>query len=152
MILNDSAGHAEGLDQPEFGASTSSLICLAMQNDAEAQNCLGLALLFGKDVVPDAAAAYQWFKSAAEHGSVRAFSNLAYMYMEGIYVETNPHVARVLLEEAVNRGCPHAENNLGVLLASGRLEESDITLAKVSFAIAASHGIQAGIANLISIT
>lgn len=80
------------------------------------------------------------------------FGASIYMYMEGIFVETNPHVARVLLEEAVKRGCPHAENNLGVLLVSGILDESDITLAKVSFAIAACYGVQAGIANLIRVS
>jgi TPR repeat protein len=70
------------------------------------------------------------------------------MYVEGIYVQQNFNFARILVEEAASRGCPHAENNLGLIIGFGLTEEPDETLAKVSFAIAAKKGVRAAEMNL----
>ncbi len=131
----------------DFGP-TSTLWLLAMENNSEAQNCLGIAFLDGVSVAQSYSAAYHWFKSACNLGCVNALSNLAYMYMQGLHVEKNYSFARYLIEEAVSRGCPHAENNLGVIIGCGYTEEADPTLAKVSFEIAARKGVRAGQMNL----
>jgi len=131
-----------------FDVPTGILWLRAMEQDPEAQNCLGTAFLEGVDVDRNLAAAYFWFKSACNLGCLNAMSNLAYMYIEGLYVERNYSIARFLVEEAAARGCPHAENNLGVIIGFGLTEEADETLAKVSFAIAAKRGVVTARKNL----
>jgi hypothetical protein len=131
-----------------FDIPTSMLWLRAMENDSEAQNCLGTAFLEGIGVEQNSSAAYYWYKSACNLGCVNALSNLAYLYVQGIYVKQNYSFARLLIEEAVSRGCPHAENNLGVMIGCGFTEEADPTVAKVSFAIAAGKGVKAAQMNL----
>ncbi|CAN5194297.1 hypothetical protein BH10CYA1_BH10CYA1_55680 [soil metagenome] len=55
-----------------FDVPTSVLWLRAMGKDAEAQNCLGTALLHGIDVKQNFAQAYYWFKSSCNLGSLNA--------------------------------------------------------------------------------
>ncbi|CAN5194255.1 hypothetical protein BH10CYA1_BH10CYA1_55670 [soil metagenome] len=68
--------------------------------------------------------------------------------MKGLHVPQNYEFARILVEEAASRGCPHAENNLGIIIGFGLTEEADPTVARVSFAIAAQKGVPAARSNL----
>lgn len=136
------------LKEESVNEPVSVLWCKAMNDDAEAQNSLGIAYLEGKDISKSYESSFYWFKRACKLGSLFSLSNLAFMYLEGLHVQQNFAVVKELLEEAVSRGCPYAENNLGIVNLFGFCEEPDPTLAKVNFQMAALRGVSEANFNL----
>lgn len=134
-------------DEVEYEPA-SVLWCKAMNDDAEAQNSLGIAYLEGNGVNKCYETSFYWFKRACKLGSLFSLSNLAYMYLEGLHVQQNFVVVKELLEQAVSRGCPYAENNLGIMNMFGFCEEPDPTLATVNFKMAALRGVSEANHNL----
>ena len=80
------AGFDEGLaayERRDYATALREFRPLADQGDAKAQHHLGNMYLYGHGVAQDYAAAFQWYRKAAEHGYVHSALALGYMYDDG---------------------------------------------------------------------
>ena len=84
-----------------------TLIAAAESGDAEAMTDLALAYARGEErQCVDLRAALAWYEKAAAAGSRRAMGNLAYFYLNGIFVRQDSARAVALYEEAIKGPSP----------------------------------------------
>ena len=88
-------------------------------NNAHAQNALGIMALQGIGVQQNATEAMQYFIQAAKSGDVSAMNSLAYAYLLGNNGKQNSTLAVEWLEKAASLNHTESEANLGSLLKSG---------------------------------
>ena len=84
-----------------------TLIAAAESGDAEAMTDLALAYARGEERQRvDLCAALAWYEKAAATGSRRAMGNLAYFYLNGIFVRQDSARAVALYEDAIEGPSP----------------------------------------------
>ncbi len=100
----------------------------------------GLATLYdlGKGVTRDAAAAYGWYRRAAEAGVVDAEFNVAVMRDDGDGTPRDLADAALWYARAASHGSRRAEYNLAQLYASGEGVPRNLDAARTWFRIAAT--------------
>ena len=102
-------------------ATIDQLRQMAEKGDPEAENALGVRYFLGdvKNGIPqDEKAAFHWFSSAAEHGSLKAQSKLGFLYRQGRVVPQDLNKAYFWALLASGRG-DEVNRDLATLLASG---------------------------------
>ena len=88
---------------------------LAQQENAQAQNHLGMVYRDGTGVTQDYAEAVNWFREAADQGDADAQNNLGLMYANGKGVVQDYAEAMKWFRKAADQGDAKAQNNLGAL-------------------------------------
>lgn len=92
---------------------------------------------FGRARFEEAA---EWFRLAAEQGSVDAQNSLATLHLNGIGVESSPHRAFALFSQAAEAGLREAHYNLSNLLYNGLGTPRDEPRARQHLLTAAEAG------------
>jgi uncharacterized protein len=88
---------------------------LAKNNDATAQNNIGVLYENGWGFTQDYSKAILWYRKAAEQGQIDAQHNLATMYQQGNGVEKDLNIAGQWFEKAAIKGKGEAQIILGIL-------------------------------------
>ena len=96
----------------------------AAQNDAGAQNNIGIMFLRGEGVAKDPAKAAFWLERAAGRGHIQAQYNLGEMYHNGEGVAKNGALAYYWMTLAAKQGDENAEKYIKLLDA--QLPPADI--------------------------
>ena len=99
----------------------------------------GFSTTSGKEFGQDAAAAYVWYRTAAEAGVVAAEFNIAVMCDSGVGTARNAAEAAVWCASAAAHGA-RAEYNLAQLYEAGDGVPRNLDVAKAWYAAAAAHG------------
>jgi TPR repeat protein len=94
-----------------------TILRLAKDGDALAQNLAGFCFDQGSCVRRNRAKALHWYRLGAKGGSVRAIGNLALMYEEGQGVKRDLRRAFELYWRGAGLGDPWCQCNLGYLYA-----------------------------------
>lgn len=90
------------------------------QMDAWTQNNLGDLYYDGRGgVVQDYQQAAQWYRKAAEQGSIAGQCNLGFMYANGYGVTKDYQQAAEWYRKAAEQGSADGQNNLGVMYENG---------------------------------
>ncbi|MFO8025027.1 tetratricopeptide repeat protein [Thiohalophilus sp.] len=113
---------------------------LAAKNDPDALFNIGLLYMQGKGVKQDARTAMEWFKQAAQYGSVDAAYNLGMLYADGRGVYPSPKDAIYWWRQAAEVGHAESQYNLGVMLAYGRGTTRQLSEALTWWEAAARQG------------
>ena len=87
----------------------------AEQENADAQNNLGICYYNGQGVAQDYNEAAKWFLKAAEQGEASAQNNLGKCYEEGLGVTKNLSEARKWYRKAAEQGNVNAKKRLQAL-------------------------------------
>jgi uncharacterized protein len=112
---------------------------LADQEDAGAQEHLGLMYLYGLGVPVDYAAALRWFHKAANQGYVPAQYALGDIYNLGRAAPKNYAEAMKWYRRAADQGHIPAQLTLGEMYANGQGVPQDFVQAYMWYNIAASQ-------------
>jgi hypothetical protein len=123
----------------------------AEQGDARAAFGLGLLYDLGEGVGQDAAAAYGWYRRAAEAEYVLAEFNIAVMCDSGTGTARNPTEAASWYARAATHGYARAEYNLAQLYQAGEGVPRNLDMAASWYAAAAGHGLSAAALKLASL-
>lgn len=118
------------------------------QNNPEKLYNIGELYYDGICVEQNYQKAIEYYKKAAELGSVDALKELGVMYGEGIGVEQDYKKAFEYYEQAAKRGNAVALNNLGYMYQHGEGVEQDFEKAKKLYEKAAEQGISGAVSNL----
>jgi hypothetical protein len=110
------------------------------QQNAEAQNNLGVNYAKGEGVPQDHQRAVKLFRQAANQGLADAQSNLGLMYTSGEGVPKDRNEAMKLFRRAANQGLADAQNNLGLIYTMGEGVSEDHKEATKWFHLAADQG------------
>jgi hypothetical protein len=110
---------------------------LAASGEAQAQFGLGLLHELGQGVPLDTAAAYAWYRRAAELGLTAAAFNVAVMHDAGRGVPRDMTEAALWYARAAARGHPRAQFNLGQLYSAGEGVPRNPALAEAWYRAAA---------------
>jgi hypothetical protein len=105
-----------------------------------AQNNLGLMYREGDGVPKDGAAAFTWFRRAAQNGSVEAVNNLGVAYFRGEGVSQNYAEAAEWFRRAAEYGNDTAQYNLALMYVKGTGIAKDYGQALRWYLQAAWHG------------
>ncbi len=133
-------------------AAISIAVCVAASPDyAQALFDRGVALDNGKAAHPDAAAAFVWYKRAAEAGSAEGAFNVGVMYDAGRGVAADPGAAALWYAVAAAGANPRAAYNLGELFAIGDGVPENPGLAAAWLRRAAALGVTAATEKLRSL-
>jgi hypothetical protein len=89
------------------------------QRDAWTQNNLGDLYYYGYGVAQDYQTAAQWYRKAAEQGSVAGQCNLGFMYISGYGVAKDYSKAAQWYGKAAEQGSADGQNNLGIMYENG---------------------------------
>jgi hypothetical protein len=147
-------------DQPGYDAGQSAYAAgrfidalriwrpLADRGDPRAAFGLGLLYDLGEGVGQDAAAAYVWYRRAAEAGLVIAEFNIAVMCDSGLGTARNPAEAAMWYASAAAHGNARAEYNLAQLYQDGEGVPRNLDMAEAWYAAAAAHGLSAAASKL----
>ena len=100
-------------------ATEDQLRQAADQDDAEAQNHLGLMYAYGESVPQDFTESAKWFRMAADNGSPVAQYNLAMGYASGDGVTRDHAEAVKWFRMAAEAGNANAQNKLSVMYSAG---------------------------------
>ena len=104
-------------------------MALAEQGDAQAQYDIGYRYEKGRGVDEDEAAAFRWFRKAAEQELDKAEYKVGMYYLKGMGVTENTSAARTWLLKAADQGYPPAQYQLGKLYSSRFYKDYDSSLA-----------------------
>ena len=110
------------------------------QQNAEAQNNVGVKYANGEGVPQDHHRAVKLFRQAANQGLADAQSNLGLMYTSGEGVPEDRNEAMKLFRQAANQGLADAQNNLGLMYTIGEGVREDHKEATKWFHLAADQG------------
>ena len=110
------------------------------QQNAEAQNNVGVNYANGEGVPQDHHRAVKLFRQAANQGLADAQSNLGLMYTSGEGVPEDRNEAMKLFRQAANQGLADAQNNLGLMYTIGEGVREDHKEATKWFHLAADQG------------
>ena len=110
------------------------------QQNAEAQNNLGVNYVKGEGVPQDHQRAIKLFRQAANQGLADAQSNLGLMYTSGAGVPEDLIEAMKLFRRAAKQGLADAQNNLGLMYTMGEGISEDYMKATKWFHLAADQG------------
>ncbi|MDG1233097.1 MAG: tetratricopeptide repeat protein [Pseudomonadales bacterium] len=110
------------------------------QQNAEAQNNVGVNYANGEGVPQDHHRAVKLFRQAANQGLADAQSNLGLMYTSGEGVPEDRNEAMKLFRQAANQGLADAQNNLGLMHTIGEGVREDHKEATKWFHLAADQG------------
>lgn len=114
----------------------------AQDGDPEAMNYLGYLLLSGAEGVErDAAEGLSWLVKAASAGSVKAASNLGWLFLEGDLVEKDEVEGARWIARAADAGLPVALSLLGDLYLDGRGVAPDTVAADSLYRQAFERGL-----------
>ena len=102
----------------------------AMQDNAHAQNDLGIMYANGLGVAMDQVEAVNWYRRAAEKWHADAQNNLGWMYAKGLGVEKNEKEAVKLYKMAAYQGNINAMRNLALMYETGRGVPQDLEEAQ----------------------
>ncbi len=129
----------EAADSGDYATAASLLQPYADQDDAVAQNLLGVVYLSGGKGLPqDHARAIALFRKAAEKGNGSSQRHLAIAYEKGQGVPVDPAMARTWYLKAANRGDALAQLAVGKQCASGQGMPQDFLQAYKWFTLASS--------------
>lgn len=117
ILLTRQAANEQRQCRQRLAEAARWLAAAAEQGYAPAQVQHGLALLEGRGMPADPAAAAARFRAAAEQGSADALFLLAGLHRRGLGVPPDEDVALRLFVAAADRGHPAAAHNLAVILA-----------------------------------
>jgi hypothetical protein len=123
----------------------------AEQGDARAAFGLGLLYDIGEGVGQDAAAAYSWYRRAAEARHVLAEFNLGVMSDSGTGTARDPTEAALWYARAAAHGYARAEYDLAQLYQAGEGVPRNLDMAARWYALAAGHGLPAAALKLASL-
>jgi hypothetical protein len=112
---------------------------------------LGLLYDLGEGVGQDAAAAYSWYRRAAEAGYVLAEFNLAVMCDSGAGTARNPTEAALWYARAAAHGYARAEYDLAQVYQAGEGVPRNLDMAARWYAAASGHGLPAAALKLASV-
>jgi uncharacterized protein len=87
----------------------------AEQDDAAAQNGLGVMYRDGEGVPKDSVRAVDWFRKSAEHGDGYGQMNLGWMYSEGEGIPRDFITACMWFNLAAAHGLDDAKNNRNII-------------------------------------
>jgi uncharacterized protein len=110
------------------------------QQNAKAQNNVGVNYAKGEGVPQDHYRAVKLFRQAANQGLADAQSNLGLMYTSGEGVPEDRNEAIKLFRQAANQGLADAQNNLGLMYTIGEGVPEDYKEATKWFQLAADQG------------
>jgi len=109
--------------------------------DAWTQNNLGDMYYYGRDgVTEDYQQAAQWYRKAAEQGSMAGQCNLGFMYANGYGVTKDYQQATQWYRKAAEQGSADGQNNLGVMYENGYGVEKDSQQAEQWYRRAVEQG------------
>ena len=135
-ITDRSPAHSDAISEASFDDVSNC----AAQDDAVAQNRLGMLYGTGKQVALDSKRSFEFYRVAALAGYTQAKANLAYMYFNGEGVERDYAKAYKWSEEAAIEGSAQAQQALGHVHATGTGGTKDGKLAEKWFLAAAEQG------------
>jgi Sel1 repeat len=124
---------------------------LANAGDAEAEYRLGLLYDLGNGVAEDQAAAYYWYRLAAEAKLPAAEFNVAVMDDSGRGVSRDSSAAALWYARAALHEHARAQYNLGQLYATGDGVPRNLDQAAIWFKAAAANGVRAAAESLTKI-
>jgi TPR repeat protein len=113
---------------------------IAEQEDAEAQNNLGVMYHNGEGVIKNYKVAKEWYMKAANQGDAEAQHNLGYMYSNGEGVVEDYKVAKEWYTKAAIQGHAPSQYNLGVMYYNGEGVVEDFVLSYAWLSNAKAHG------------
>ena len=119
---------------------SDQLISAAEKGDAEACYTVGLAYLYGTDVVKDLSKAAYWFNLSAEKNYLPAIREMGILLASGEGVETDLEKADEYLSRAADNLDPSALYHLGLLYELGSGVPKDLQKAVRMLAYAAEMG------------
>jgi TPR repeat protein len=124
---------------------TTKLKARAKKGNAEAQNDLGTAYLFGRGVPKDYEEAVKWYRKAAEQEFVIAQFHLGLMYSNGNGVPEgyeDYEEAAKWYRKAAEQGLVHAQYNIGLYYNDGLgvIEDFAQSYAWLNIAVDNGHG------------
>lgn len=93
----------------------------------------------------DFEAAFEWFRKSAEAGNLRAQSDLAFMYTQGLGTPQDHEMALDWYTRAAEHGLPAAQTNLAVMYLNGLGTPVDVSEAYKWVKLAAREGQLEGI-------
>jgi hypothetical protein len=118
----------------------SKLKRLARKGDAHAMNSLGIRYGTGQGVKLDSAAAFGYYKSAAELGFSTSQANLAFMYLNGEGTDKNPELAFSWAQKSAAAGNARGLEFAGYMLATGNGVARNLKEAAYCYLLAARRG------------
>ena len=121
---------------------------VSINEDATAQNKLGMMYMLGKGVAQDYAQALDWFQKSADQGNAAAQCNLGWMYQNGKGVAQDYAQALDWFQKSAAQGNAAAENKLGAMYMNGRGVTQDYAQARDWFRRSAAQGNAAAQDNL----
>lgn len=113
----------------------------ASQNDADAQDQLGLAYITGRGCQKNHKLAFEYFQKAAQQGSASAQNNLGVCYATGEGVLKNPELALQWFEKSAAQGWSEAQFNMGLSYAVGAGVTPNLKSAQEWFDKSSHRGI-----------
>lgn len=128
--------------------SADELRTRAVQGDVDAQIGWAHALLDGRDVPRDLAAAYRWFSIAAGQGNADALNMVGRCHENGWHVPADAREAALWYGQAADKGHAWGAFNLGCLLAQGRGVPAD-PKAALTYLVRSARGGNAKAMNMI---
>jgi len=134
-------------DRGDYATALSKYMKAAEQDDASAQNTLGLMYDQGQGVPQNNDQELYWFLKSAERGYLRAQYNLAVMYQFGQRVPVNYKQSVYWFMMAAEQGHTTSQHSLGVIYAEGRGVPRDYVQAYVWSSLAAAQGHDGGRTN-----
>lgn len=120
----------------------------AEQNDANAQNRLGVIYADGKGVLRNENLAADWFQKAAELENAEAQANLAALYRNSLVVPRDNAKVIYWAQKAAEHGNPRGQNILGFMYMIGEGVQQDDAKAVSWYQKAAEQGFAGGQRNL----
>ena len=96
----------------------------------------------GRGVPQNYTEAVRWYRLAAEHGFVKAMSNLGSMYSKGNGLPKDYALALRWYQEAADQDLPEAQYNLGVMYKEGKGVPRDLIKAHMWFNLSAAKGMK----------
>lgn len=118
VVFADADDPSGAREEPE-GMALADLEAMAAEDNAMAQDILGLRYASGQGVPQDWNKAYTWFHRAALQGYATSQYNLALLYYRGQGTEKNLPEAARWFEKAAGQSHPAAQYMLGELYETG---------------------------------
>ena len=114
----------------------------AEQGNADGEDCLGIAYLYGSGVPKDPVIAVQWFRKAADQGYARAQGNLGGCYLSGEGVIRNLFEAVKWFRKAAEQEDQQSQYLLGECYQNGiGVTQSDVEACKWLELASAQQGV-----------
>ena len=133
LISVSYANYKDGKDaykQGNYKAAIKEFKSLADQDNAEAQNFLGLMYAIGKGVPRDSKEALKWYLKAANQGNPTAQNNLGMAHQQGSGTLKDDGKAIKWYRKSADQGNAAAQHRLGRLYSNSRSKFKDLSKAK----------------------